>query len=71
MNSAATMAILAEHCKELRMPTIMSEYPGLVRQAQDGDWPYESFLQELFEREVIKRRQIFLMKSLKEKRLRF
>ncbi len=68
MNSAATMAILAEHCKELRMPTIMSEYPGLVRQAQDGDWPYESFLQELFEREVIKRRQNVSKRRIKEAR---
>ena len=66
MNRAATAAILAEHCKELRMPTILSEYPGLVRQAQDGSWPYESFLQELFEREVIKRRQNVSKRRLKE-----
>ena len=68
MNRAATAAILAEHCKELRMPTIQSEYPGLVRQAQDGSWSYESFLQELFEREVIKRRQNVSERRLKEAR---
>lgn len=68
MNRAATAAVLAEHCKELRMPTILSEYPGLVRQAQAGSWPYESFLQELFEREVIKRRQNVSQRRLKEAR---
>jgi DNA replication protein DnaC len=68
MNRAATAAILAEHCKELRLPIVMSEYPGLVRQAQDGSWPYEVFLQELIEREVIKRRQNASIKRLKDAR---
>ncbi|RKX64357.1 MAG: hypothetical protein DRP42_06510 [Tenericutes bacterium] len=68
MNSAATAAILAEHCKELRLPTVLSDYPGLARQAQDGNWGYEVFLQELIEREVIKRRQNAAKKRLKEAR---
>jgi DNA replication protein DnaC len=66
MNSAATAAILAEYCKELRLPTVLSEYPGLARQAQDGGWDYEVFLQELIEREIIKRRQNAAKKRLKE-----
>ncbi len=68
MSSAATAAILGEHCRELRLPTILSEYPGLARQAQDASWSYEEFLQELIEREVIKRRQNASKKRLKEAR---
>jgi len=65
-NSAAIKAILAEHCKELRLPTIFSEYTGLSRQAQDGGWDYEVYLQELIEREVIKRRENAAKKRIKE-----
>jgi DNA replication protein DnaC len=68
MNSAATAAILEEHCRELRLPTILSEYPGLARQAQDADWSYEVYLQELIEREVLKRRQNTYKKRIKEAR---
>lgn len=66
MSKAAIAAILAEHCKELRLPTVMSEYPGLARQAQDAGWDYEAFLHELIEREVIKRRQNVAKRRLKE-----
>lgn len=66
--SAATVAILAELCKELRLPTVFSEHAALVRQAEDGDWPYEHFLHELLEREVIKRRDNVAHKRLREAR---
>ena len=53
---AATAAVIAERCKELKLPTVLSEYQALARQAQDGGWSFEMFLAELLEREVIKRR---------------
>ena len=66
MNNAATAAVIAEHCKELRLPTVLAEYPGLARQAQDGNWSYETFLHELLEREIIKRRENTSQKRLKD-----
>lgn len=68
MSAAATVAILSGHCKELRLPTVFSEHAALVRQAEDGDWSYENFLQELLEREVIKRRDNVAHKRLREAR---
>lgn len=68
MNNAATAAVLAEHCKELRLPTVLSEYPGLARQAQDGNWSYEIFLHELLDREIIRRRENTSRKRIKDAR---
>jgi DNA replication protein DnaC len=65
-SAAATAAVIAERCKELRLPTMANEYVALSRQAQDGDWSYESYLQELVEREVIKRHQNAAAKRLRE-----
>jgi len=66
MNKAATAAVLAEICKELRLPTIASEYPALARQAQDDSWAYEVFLQELLTRELHKRRENVARRRLRE-----
>lgn len=68
MSAIVTAAILGELCKELRLPTILAEHPALVRQAEDGDWSYQNFLQELLEREVAKRRDNVARKRLREAR---
>lgn len=68
MNNAAIAAVLSEHCKELRLPTVLSEYPGLARQAQDGNWSYEIFLHELLDREIIRRRENTSRKRIKDAR---
>jgi DNA replication protein DnaC len=68
MSAAATAAILGELCKELRLPTVASDCAAVARQAQDGDWSYESFLQQLLEREVTKRRDNAAKKRLREAR---
>ena len=65
---AAIAAVISEHCKELKLPTIASEYVATGRQALDGDWSYESYLHELLEREVLKRRQNVAAKRLREAR---
>jgi DNA replication protein DnaC len=66
--AAATAAVIQEHCKELKLCSIANEYQALARQAQDGNWSYESFLQELLEREVIQRHQNTSARRLREAR---
>ena len=68
MNRAATTAILREQCKELKLPTVFAEHPAVARQAQDDGWPYENFLQEVLDREVVKRRANVAQKRLREAR---
>lgn len=68
MNAAATAAVMAERCKELKLPTVAAEYPALARQAQDGGWSFEAFLQELLDREVLKRRQNVARRRIREAR---
>ena len=67
-SAAATAAVIAERCKELKLPTVAQEYVALCRQAEDGGWGYETFLAELLEREVIKRRQNVARRRLREAR---
>ncbi|RLB48741.1 MAG: ATP-binding protein [Deltaproteobacteria bacterium] len=67
-NAAATAAVIAERCKELKLPTVVQEYVALCRQAEDGGWGYETFLADLLEREVIKRRQNVACRRLREAR---
>lgn len=66
MSAAATAAVLGELCKELKLPTVLGEYTGLCRQAQDASWGYEAFLQELLTREVHKRRDNTARARLRE-----
>ncbi len=67
-NEAATSAIIAELCKELRIPTVNANHKQLARQAQDDSWPYEGYLHELLDREVVKRRDNCALRRLKEAR---
>lgn len=68
MSAAALAAVIRDRCKELKLPTVLAEYPAVVRQAQDDDWSYEAFLSELLEREVMKRRTNVARKRLREAR---
>lgn len=54
---AATAAVIAERCKELKLPTIAREYQAVARRAQDGDWGFELFLADLLDKEVLRRRE--------------
>ena len=65
MSDAARNAVIQEHCKELKLPRVHREFPALARQARDAGLPYEDFLQQLLEAEVLARRE-----SAAERRLR-
>ena len=56
MSRAAQDAVIQEYCRELKLPTILRQYPTVARQAQDGGVAYESFLSDLLEAEVCARR---------------
>ena len=55
MSEAARDAVILEHTKSLRLPTVGREFPAVSRQARDTGWPYEDHLKELLEREVLTR----------------
>lgn len=66
--SSTVEAVIAEHLKVLKMPGMSREYQSLARQARDGGWPYEDFLKELLEREVISRQEHTAAQRLKQAR---
>ncbi len=49
---AAREAVLGEHLKTLRLPTVAREYLAAARRARDAGGDYEEFLRELLEAEV-------------------
>lgn len=44
--------LLSSHLKTLRLPTMLKEFPSVVRQCSESDQPYEAFLERLAELEV-------------------
>jgi DNA replication protein DnaC len=44
--------LLSSHLKTLRLPTMLKEFPSVVRQCTESDQPYEGFLERLAELEV-------------------
>ncbi len=66
MSNSALEAVIHEHCRELKLAAFTREYPALCRRAQDGGQPYQEFLRELLEAEVISRRQSTARRLLRE-----
>lgn len=53
---AARDAVIAAHCRELKLPRVLRDYRELSRQANDSSMAYEDYLRDLLETEVIARR---------------
>jgi DNA replication protein DnaC len=66
VSDAAREAVIKEHCRELRIPAVLREYPALARQARDGGLAYEEFLHHLLEHEVRARRDSAAQRRLRE-----
>ena len=66
MSDAARAAVIQEHCRELKIPTLLRQYPTLARQARDGGLAYEDFLHQLLEAEVLARRDSAADRRLRE-----
>lgn len=68
MNAAARDAVIAEHCRELKLPAVQRSHPALARQARDGGWPYEDYLAQLLEAEITSRRDSAAARLLRQAR---
>jgi DNA replication protein DnaC len=64
--NAAKLAVLTEHCRELKLPRVVREYESLVRQANDAEWEYGDFLIHLLELEVLGRRDATANRRIRE-----
>ena len=64
--NAAKLAVLTEHCRELKLPRVVREYESLVRQASDAEWEYGDFLIHLLELEVLGRRDATANRRIRE-----
>lgn len=68
MSGAAQEAVIQEYCRELKLPSVLRQYPTIARQARDGGAAYESFLCDLLEAEVCARRDGAAARRLREAR---
>lgn len=57
MSEAARAAAVLELCRELKLPSLQREHAAIARSARDGGWPYEEYLRQVLEAEVLARRQ--------------
>jgi len=57
MSEAARAAVLQELTRELKLPALLREHAAVARSARDGGWPYEEYLRQVLEAEVLARRQ--------------
>lgn len=60
---------IEHHCKELRLSTISQALPEALTEAQQQEWPLESFLLYLLEQEVTRRQERRIERYLREARL--
>ena len=63
---SAIHAVIEEHCRALKLPTVLKQYPELARQAQDGGMDYADYLKQLLEAELIARRESTANRRLRE-----
>ncbi len=68
MTEAMRSAVIEGHCRELKLPTVLREYPALARQGTDDGWRHEEFLHQLLEAEVDERRQRTVQRLIREAR---
>jgi len=66
--NAATMAVIAGHCRELKLPRVVREFDAAVRQAKADDWDYGDFLVHMLELEVTGRRDATANRRITEAR---
>jgi DNA replication protein DnaC len=60
---------IEHHCKELRLSTISQALPEALTEAQQQEWPLESFLLYLLEQEVTRRQERRIERYLRDARL--
>ncbi len=65
VSHAAREAVIAEHLKTLKLPSVAREYAAAARRARDAGSDYEEFLRELLEVEVRVRQEHSAARLLK------
>jgi DNA replication protein DnaC len=68
MSDAARAAVIAGHCRQLKLPAVLKEYPAIARQAANEGWAHEEFLHQLLEAEVLSRQASVAARRVREAR---
>jgi DNA replication protein DnaC len=66
MNQAANQAVIEQYTKSLKLPTIAKIYSDLSRQATADGWPYEDYLKQLLEAEILHRQDKAIERCTKQ-----
>lgn len=61
-------AVIEQHAKALKLPTLRREYGGLARRARADSWSYEEYLRELLDAEVLAREASTVARRMREAR---
>ena len=66
MSEEARAAVIAGHCRQLKLPAVLREYPALARQAANEGWAHQDFLHQLLETEVLARQASVAQRRVRE-----
>ena len=66
MSDTARGAVIVGHCRQLKLPAVLREYPALARQAANEGWIHEEFLHQLLETEVLARQASVAHRRVRE-----
>jgi DNA replication protein DnaC len=68
MSDAIRTAVIAGHCRQLKLPAVLKGYPAIARQAANEGWAHEEFLHQLLEAEVLSRQASVAARRVREAR---
>jgi DNA replication protein DnaC len=60
--------LVIAHTRVLKLPGVARTFEGLARQARDGHWPHEDYLQEVLSAEQASRHESVIRQRLREAR---
>ena len=66
MSDSARGAVIASHCRQLKLPAVLREYPALARQAANEGWVHEEFLHQLLETKMLARQASVAQRRVRE-----
>jgi len=66
-----TLPAIEQHCQTLRLSALVETLPHTLHLARQQNWPLETFLLELLEQEVARRRERRIERLLRQAHLPF
>jgi DNA replication protein DnaC len=68
MSATVTRDLIVAHTRALKLPGVARVFESVARQASDGHWPHEEYLQEVLHAEQLSRHESVIRQRLRDAR---